>query len=709
MTILCSDKTGTLTKNKLELRAPRMAPASEMSEEAMYFYSALAANKNMTQNDAIDNCICKKVIELDAPSEAMNNPNVDWLRLAEQSQRWQDMKGFKELNFMPFNPTDKRVEATCLPPSTATGPSGVGQPVFRVTKGAPQVVLRLALDDPNCVYDEEAAAALESKVATDIQELADRGFRCLGVAYKEVTEGTTLDMDELDNNTWNGWRFQGLISLFDPPRDDTKQTIDDAMESGVEVKMITGDQTAIAKETCRELGMGTNILDTHQLHAAGEANRIGLVMNCNGFAEVMPEDKFDIVQAVRSAGHVVGMTGDGVNDAPALKRADIGIAVEGATDAAKAAADIVLTEPGLSVIIDAMQRSRKIFQRMRNYCIYRIACTIELLLFFFVAVMFIDPNNGAFFGAQPSKVCWSENCDASNLQATHDQQQNAHFNVFTLPVIALVVITILNDGTIITIAYDKVIPERRPQKWNLTEVVIVSSSLGLIACIGSIILLIIIMQAAFPHADDNWVGRLFGSHVNSHGHYFVTFGEAQTLLYLKVSLSDFLTVFCARTRYWFFERRPGYALAVAAVFATGASTLFSLFWPFKDHAANPINQMAYMGPLSGSKYGVVITWAFCIVFFVVQDAFKVATYYVLALMAPEDEKRIADRKFQAAMGQGVAGMEREGRFLHGGSFAGVPAREGFSTVKTAEYEALKKRVAAMEKTMATLTEGSASA
>jgi len=701
MTILCSDKTGTLTKNKLELRPPRMAPNTEMDETAMYFYSALASNKNMQQNDAIDNCICKKVIQLDAPAEALNDPNIDWVRVSQMSKRWNDLSGFKELDFMPFNPTDKRVEVTCLPPADAADKAQ--QSMFRVTKGAPQVVLKLALNDPNCEYTAEEAEQLSIKVSTDIQELADRGFRCLGVAFKDVREGTAVNTEDLDDNTWNGWRFQGLISLFDPPRDDTKSTIEEALSAGVEVKMITGDQTAIAKETCRELGMGTNILDTHQLHGAGPANRMELVMSCNGFAEVMPEDKFDIVEAVRSAGHVVGMTGDGVNDAPALKRADIGIAVEGATDAAKAAADIVLVEPGLGVIIEAMQRSRKIFQRMRNYCIYRIACTIELLLFFFVAVMFINPNDDQYFGGQPQKVCWEDgHCKDGAVAPTAGQRFGAHFNVFTLPVIALVVITILNDGTIITIAYDKVIPEKRPQKWNLWEVCIVAGSLGLVACIGSIILLIIIMQASYANSD-NWAGRIFGSHSyddNGTTRYFVTFGEAQTLLYLKVSLSDFLTVFAARTRYWFFERRPGYSLMVAAVFATTASTILSLYWPFGDRAANHNNELAYMSSLHSSKYGVVVTWAFCIGFFVVQDAFKVLTYYALALLDPENEERINDRRNKALLGAGVLDMERDGRRATGVNMANIVThREGYSTVKTSEYEDLKKRVAAMEKTL----------
>ncbi len=725
MDILCSDKTGTLTKNKLELRPARMAPGADIDEDALYFYSALASNKNMQQNDAIDNCICKKIILLDhATGGLAHEDTVHASKMAsaasihaarvtsatsvasaalpsEPSAAWKQLLTFKELGFMPFNPTDKRVEVTCLPSTDETA-APERKRLFRVTKGAPQVILRLALNDAASLYTPEQAQELQEQVSSDIQELADRGFRCLGVAYKEVTSTDDApDLENLDKNHWGGWRFQGLISLFDPPRDDTKATIASALAAGVEVKMITGDQTAIAKETCRELGMGTNILDTHQLHNVSESGRQQLVMSCNGFAEVMPEDKFHIVEAVRAAGHVAGMTGDGVNDAPALKRADIGIAVEGATDAAKAAADIVLTEPGLSVIIDAINRSRKIFQRMRNYCMYRIACTIELLLFFFVAVMFINTNSNAFFGEQPSDVCWEEDgCDGSKRLPTEQEQMSAHFNVFTLPVISLVVITILNDGTMITIAYDKVVPQQRPQSWDLWEVCIVAGVSGAVACLGSILLLIAVMQASPLHAG-NWVAHLFGTTKNASGELYVTFGEAQTLLYLKVALSDFLTVFSTRTRHWFFERRVGFSLGVAATLAMGVSTILALFWPFEDSAANHLNEDAYMSPLKDSKYGVLMVWVFCIVFFLLQDAAKVFTYYALGLINPEREARFADRAKQAKLGAEVSEMERSGRRMRLGRRVPktVQYREGYTTVPVAEYEAMKARLAAVEQAL----------
>jgi H+-transporting ATPase len=255
--------------------------------------------------------------------------------------------------------------------------------VYEVAKGAPQVVLNM------CVSCD---SSVREKVNEKISELADRGIRSLGIARNE-------------ENDPRGWVWLGILTFTDPPRHDTKDTIEKANALGMEVKMITGDQVAIARETCFQLGMGTNIRGTELI--PGEENTDEtiayrfeeIIEELNGFAEVFPEHKYKIVQTFRKIGYRCGMTGDGVNDAPALKRADIGIAVEGATDAARAAADIVLTEPGLGVIIDAIYISRKIFKRMKNYVTYRIACTIQLLLFFFVAVLAIKPD--------ASRICLS--------------------------------------------------------------------------------------------------------------------------------------------------------------------------------------------------------------------------------------------------------------------------------------------------------------
>ena len=696
MTILCSDKTGTLTKNKLDLQS--LISVGGVDEADMLLFAALAAKREGDQ-DAIDKCITERLMASGAAAERLRQ--------------------FRELHFLPFNPTDKRTEATVLSPLVQGSDAEVGQHLFKVSKGAPQVILRMVAEDPNTGYTPAQLQELNRRVSADIQELADRGLRAIGVAARYVVGAP--DVQDLEANQWGGWEFVGLISLFDPPRDDTKRTVRLARESGVEVKMITGDQTAIAKETCRELGMGTNILNTDvlrdpSLRANNSAKLGGIVMDCNGFAEVMPEDKFDIVECIRQQGCVTGMTGDGVNDAPALKRADIGIAVEGATDAAQAAADIVLTEPGLSVIIDAIQRSRKIFQRMRNYCIYRIACTIELLLFFFLAVVAMPPSSFYRDNVEYAK-------EHSAPDGPLDLGDNAHPASFTLPVIALVLITILNDGTIITIAYDKVVPSKAPQQWDLWVVLFRAATLALVVTIGSILLLLAGMSANVS-GGDSWFGRL----VSSHGRAYLTFGEVQAMLYLQVSLADFATVFSARTAGFFWERRPGRALLLAALVACGASTLLAAFWPFPgagqtkgaihtvtvDGVTRILsnNDAAFMQPLSGSGAAIGIVWAFVVVFFLLQDAVKVVVGLAVARINTAQASREAARAQQQALSSGVAAYDAAARAMErkqggtggaarqadilGGAASGGSSAAELSAPVAAEMAALRAQLAALQ-------------
>jgi len=622
MTILCSDKTGTLTLNKLSLRDPIIM--GDMDQKEIIFYAALSSKRDEGNQDAIDYCITQAV------------PREDRPRLA----------AFKEIEFVPFNPTDKRTEATIRAPDGS---------VFRVSKGAPQVILRLA-------HNKEE---LRPRVEAAVQELADRGFRSLGVAISYTGQGEPTH-----------WEFQGVISLYDPPRHDTKATIAAAIANGIEVKMVTGDQTAIAKETCRELGMGTNILNTEVLNdkRISKVNLDEIILSAHGFAEVMPEHKFEIVQRLREQGHVTGMTGDGVNDAPALKRADIGIAVHGATDAAKAAADIVLTEPGLSVIIDAIFRSRKIFQRMRNYCLYRISCTIQLLFFFFFAILTINPTSDYFFGPN-----------------TSNNPELVAPAAFTLPVISLVIITILNDGTMITIAHDKVIPEKIPQRWAMFEVTIVSLVLGGVACLSSMILLIGIL-----HVNAENPGGFIGAVLGSGGRDYIRWSEAQTMIYLKISLSDFLTLFSARTRTWFWERRPGYALGIACVAATGTSTLMSLFW---DDIVK--TEDAQMTGLRQSKYACVTVWIYCVLWFFLQDLAKVICYALLQFLF-NDTTRVKEQAARGAI-SAMIDADRKNARSHGAAatelnFASVEAVSGLSSTQVA----LEGRLGGLEKEVAEL-------
>lgn len=356
--------------------------------EDMIFKAALAAKA--IDPDAIDK-VCRDAVK-------------DQARLLS----------FKELDFLPFDPVIKRTEATM------EGPDGK---VVKVTKGAPQVIVKLSHN-----ADEIADEVMEAMVM-----FAGKGLRPVAVA-------------EMIGDKWH---FMGMMSLFDPPRDDTKIVIEAAIRYGASVKMITGDHQLIAKETCRRLGMGDQIMKPDSLKLP-EARLMQLIEDCDGFAEVFPEDKFDIVALFQKKGHITGMTGDGVNDAPALRKANVGFAVEGATAAAQGAADCILLTPGLSVIITAIERSRKIFQRLQNYLIYRVFMSVYLLTFFFTAIAWAD---------------------------------------LSFPTLLIILMCLILDLSTMSLAYDKVIPSPLPNKWNLPKIIGVACVMGVVATLGSLFFL----------------------------------------------------------------------------------------------------------------------------------------------------------------------------------------------------------------------------
>jgi len=550
MSILCSDKTGTMTQNKMELQRDIALYLEGVTPQEVLLHAGLAARWKEPAKDALDRLV-------------LSAADVD------------ELDHYQQLDYMPFDPSVKRTEATLRDPRGR---------MFKVSKGAPQVLLDL------CTGNRDE---IREKLETKVQGLAMKGTRCLAVARTD------------DHGVWY---LMGLLTFLDPPRPDTRETIEVAHSFGIDVKMITGDQKAIAVETCRVLGMGQNVLGADSLPGdmpTGETSKtLGadygqLIESADGFAQVFPQHKFMIVEALRQRGYVVGMTGDGVNDAPALKRADVGVAVEGATDAAQAAGDIVLTQPGLKTIIRAIIIAREVFQRMKNYVIYRIACTIQLLTFFFIGVLAFHPES--------FNIGWPA--------------------YFKIPVIGLVLITILNDGTIISIAYDRVSASKHPETWALAEVYIVSSTLGLIAVASSLLLLFLTLQSSDPHGF--WQAHM--------GMPELRYEQIMCTLYLKVSLSDFLTVFSARTRGFFFSRRPGALLVAAFVCATTASTLFAHFWPFGE-----------MEGIPGSVCGAV--WIYCIMWWFVQDLGKVFLYTFLYHVGFATEtKELDDRQRKRQM------------------------------------------------------------
>ena len=376
-----------------------------------------------------------------------------------------------------------------------------------------------------------------------MDQFAARGFRSLGVAR--------LNGD-------GKWQFVGVLPLFDPPREDSKQTIQAAEAMGIHVKMLTGDQMAIAREVAGQLSLGTNILDT-SIFTDTETGQFKdgkleeAIEKADGFAQVFPEHKFHIVDVLQKRGHIVGMTGDGVNDAPALKKADAGIAVSGATDAARAAADIVLLTPGLSIIIDAVKESRKIFQRMNNYAIYRIAETIRVLLFMTLSILV--------------------------------------FNFYPVTAVMIVLLALLNDGAILSIAYDNVRESERPERWNMREVLFIASALGIAGVISSFGLF--------------YLGeRVF--HLNR--------DVIQTLIYLKLSVAGHLTIFIARTRKPFWSIRPAPILLGAVIGTQLIATLITVYGLF-------------MSPI-GWGWALVV-WVYAFAWFLVNDRVKLLAYKLI--------------------------------------------------------------------------------
>jgi H+-transporting ATPase len=494
MDVLCADKTGTLTQNKLTL-----------------------GDTFSVNNVDVDQVILSAALA----SRADNNDTIDLAVLAGLKDK-DLLKSFQVTHFLPFDPVHKRTEASV---KAADGKT------FKVTKGAPQAILALVAD----------VSQVKASVEKAVNEFAARGFRSLGVAR--------VDGD-------GQWQFLGVLPLFDPPRDDAKATIATATTMGVTVKMVTGDALAIAIETVKKLGMGTAILDASGLGDVKCQESKGMaesIEKADGFAQVFPEHKFHIVDVLQERGHIVGMTGDGVNDAPALKKADCGIAVSGATDAARAAAAIVLLTPGLSVIIDAIEESRRIFQRMNSYAIYRIAETVRVLFFMTLAILV--------------------------------------FNFYPLTAVMIVMLALLNDAAILSIAYDNVHYKAQPESWNMPMVLGISTVLGVFGVVSAFVLFFL----------GERVFHLDRAHI-------------QTLMYLKLSVAGHLTIFLTRTRGPFWSIRPARILLVAVLGTQAIATLIAVYGFF-------------MTPLGWGW--AMFVWVYALVWALVNDRAKLCAYWVL--------------------------------------------------------------------------------
>lgn len=523
MDVLCSDKTGTLTLNRLTVDKNLIEVFNKDMEKDTVVLLAARASR-LENQDAIDEAIVNMLAD---PKEARAN--------------------ITEVHFLPFNPVDKRTAITYIDPDGNW---------HRASKGAPEQILNL------CQEKNEIAG----KVHAIIDKFAERGLRSLGVAHQEVPEKS--------KDTPGGpWTFCGLLPLFDPPRHDSAETIRRALNLGVCVKMITGDQLAIAKETGRRLGMGTNMYPSSSLlgrekdeHEALPVDE--LIEKADGFAGVFPEHKYDIVKILQEKKHVVGMTGDGVNDAPALKKADIGIAVADSTDAARCAADIVLTEPGLSVIVSAVLTSRAIFQRMKNYTIYAVSITIRIVLGFVLLALI-----------------WE----------------------YDFPPFMVLIIAILNDGTIMTISKDRVKPSPRPDSWKLNEIFATGTVIGTYLALVTVLFYWIIVDTNFFETHFH-VRSLSGNTE-----------EVSSAVYLQVSIISQALIFVTRSQSWSFLERPGALLMCAFVVAQLVATVIAVY----AHIS-----FAYIKGIGWGWAGVI--WLYSLIFYIPLDIIKFTVRYALS-------------------------------------------------------------------------------
>jgi H+-transporting ATPase len=461
--ILCSDKTGTLTQNKLTLGDP--VTFAGKNPEELVLYGALASKEE--DQDPIDLAVLAGLKD----KEALGN--------------------YTQVEFVPFDPVHKKTESTVKDPQNHT---------FKVTKGAPQVIMEL------CHMDED----MNRRAHQTVDDLASKGYRTLGVARSEDS---------------GPWQFLGILPLFDPPREDSAETIADAEKQGIKIKMVTGDDVAIGREISRQLGLGTDIQPATQLFKEekdveypSEA-MITQIEHADGYARVFPEHKYGIVRALQSRGHIIGMTGDGVNDAPAIKQADVGIAVSGATDAARGAADLVLTAPGLSVIVTAVEEARKIFERMNSYAIYRIVETLRIMFFVVLAMVF--------------------------------------YNFYPITAIMIILLAFFNDVPIMAIASDNTLIDPQPVKWHMGRVLTISTVLGLTGVAGSFLMLMV---------AKNWLN--------------LGIAQIQTFIFLKMAVAGHLTLFVTRTPRMFLRKpHPSALLLWSAIITKLLATLFVVY-PF---------------------------------------------------------------------------------------------------------------------------------
>jgi H+-transporting ATPase len=457
MDLLCLDKTGTITQNRLSAVDP--IPFDGFTKNDVVVTASLASKEEI--RDMIDMAV------------------IDLAKVMQTN-----LSQYKQVSFTPFDPMTKRSDATV----EQNGKQ------FTVMKGAPQVVLPLCQP-----LDQET----KNDVDRVLEDLWQKGYRTLAVAKSADINPKKLE-------------FVGLLPLADPPRPDSKQTIEGLERMGVTPKMLTGDNVAIAREIANQVGIGDNIQSMSELEKLPTDDQAGVLEEYNGLAEIYPEDKYKVVKLLQSKGHMVGMTGDGVNDSPALKQAEVGIAVANATDVAKASASIVLTEAGIKVILDAIDSSRRIYQRMLTWVINKVTKVIQ-----FIGVLVVG-----FF--------W--------------------LNQVVLSVLGMVLLVFANDFATMSLAKDNVESTSSPNVWNVKNITTASLVVGLLLVIEGVIVL--------------YLGAFY---------YDMDLARLQSFVLLTLVFTSQFRVLSVRERRHFWSSKPGTELLISNVATLVAFLLLGIY------------------------------------------------------------------------------------------------------------------------------------
>lgn len=442
--VFCFDKTGTITQNKLSIKDVWVG--DKHSRDNLLVYGALASN--MHEFDAIDQVII---------NEAQNrNLSLD---------------KYEQIEYSPFNPANKKTESIILEDGKT----------YKLAKGSPQIIAELCLNDKN--FDQK-------QFDKKIDNFSKRGYRSLAVAIDKTGEGN--------------YEMIGIFALADPIRDDTVDMIKAIKRNGIRPMLLTGDNLAIAKEIAKEAGIGENIFPISVLLEASEEEKLKIIQNSDGFAEVYPENKFDIIKTLQNAGHVVGMTGDGVNDSPALKQAELGVAVATASDVAKASASAVLTEPGIKEILDTITVSRETFQRIMTWVMNKITKVVEVVVLFTV---------GYFI-----------------------------FQDMIISLLGMTLLVFANDFVTISIATDNVRPSIKPNTWNMKGLIWTALGLGILFALEDLLLVLIAVKAFSANLE-----------------------VVQTLMMFSLVLNTQIRIMTIRERGFFFSSKPKWSLILISL------------------------------------------------------------------------------------------------------------------------------------------------